>query len=202
LQRKGPRRNSRIRRRSDLTSGNPENSMNKTLIACAVAAALAVAAPAAEAARGDGQSGARSGGNWSGSHGNWSGNRGNWSGSHGNWSGNRGNWSGHRGDWNGGRRWYGSHWNGYRHFGYGSVYLGWPWYWWGPSYYGYPAYTYYDYPSYYDSTEVYVEPSGSAPAPGPEQQSQYYCPDSGYYPSVQSCPRGWLRVLPGDAPPR
>ena len=190
--------------------------MNKTLIACAVAAALAVATTGADAARGDGQSGARSGGNWSGNHGSWSGNHGSWSGNRGNWSGNRGNWSGghnwsgNHGNWNGGRRWYGSRFGGYRNYGFGSVYLGWPWYWWGPSYYGYPAYSYYgypassyyDYPAYYDSTEVYVEPSGSAPPPAPQQNSQYYCPDSGYYPSVQACPRGWLRVLPGDPPPR
>jgi hypothetical protein len=93
--------------------------------------------------------------------------------------------------------------------------LGWPWYWWGPSYYygygypyySYPAYTYpaasyYGAPAYYDSTDQYVEPSGSvAPAPA-APQSQYYCPDSGYYPSVQACPRGWLRVVPGSPPPR
>jgi hypothetical protein len=91
---------------------------------------------------------------------------------------------------------------------YGSVYLGWPWYWWGPSWYGYPAYSsyYYDYPSYpayYDSTEVYVErpQAAPAPAPAPAPKAQYYCPDSGYYPSVQSCPRGWLRVLPNGSPP-
>ena len=72
----------------------------------------------------------------------------------------------------------------------------------------YPAYTYYDYPAYYgspayyDSTEIYVEP-GDRPGPAaPQEQSQYYCPDTGYYPTVQTCPRGWLRVLPGGPPPR
>ena len=101
--------------------------------------------------------------------------------------------------------------------GYSSFYLGlgWPWYWWGAPYYGYygyygypayysstyyPASTYYDGPAYYDSTQVYVEPSGNTAPATP--QSQYYCPDSGYYPAVQACPRGWLRVVPGNPPPR
>jgi hypothetical protein len=143
------------------------------------------------------------GGNWSGSRGGWSGTA--WSGGHGGhggWSGGHGHGGWSHGGWHGGH----NHW-----YGYGSVYLGWPWYWWGWPYYGYygygyPAYsTYYgypyynDYPAYYDSsTDVYVE-KGTAPA---APQAQYYCPDTGYYPSVQTCPRGWLRVVPGSPPPR
>jgi len=109
------------------------------------------------------------------------------------------------GNWHGGS--HGGHYYGHSHFG-GSVFIGWPWYWWGPVAYGYPAYyydyPYYSYPSYYDSTEVYVEPPAGGtvtPAPAPQPKAQYYCPDSGYYPSVQTCPRGWLRVVPG-APPQ
>jgi hypothetical protein len=30
----------------------------------------------------------------------------------------------------------------------------------------------------------------------PPQQYGYYCPDLGYWPVVQSCPSGWLRVIP------
>jgi hypothetical protein len=34
----------------------------------------------------------------------------------------------------------------------------------------------------------------------PAQTYRYYCPDSGYYPSVRTCPAGWLRVVPDGAP--
>jgi hypothetical protein len=30
----------------------------------------------------------------------------------------------------------------------------------------------------------------------PPQQYAYYCPDVGYWPAVQSCLSGWLRVVP------
>jgi len=83
------------------------------------------------------------------------------------------------------------------------VYLGLPWFWpgyWPGYYYDYPAYTYYDYPAYNDyPTEVYAEPQGAAPSPA---RSRYYCPDIGYYPSVQACPQGWLRVLPNSGAPQ
>jgi hypothetical protein len=83
-----------------------------------------------------------------------------------------------------------------RYHSYGSVFVGIPWYW--PSYYAYPYY--YDSPTYYYDYDapatVYVQPqTRSAPA------TQYYCPDTGYYPTVQACPQGWLRVVP-DAPPQ
>ena len=63
--------------------------------------------------------------------------------------------------------------------------------------YGYPAYSYYD-PgyAYYDyPAQVYVEPGQSAPA---QPQAQFYCPDIGYYPTVKTCPKGWLRVVPDN----
>ena len=75
-------------------------------------------------------------------------------------------------------------------------------YYYDPYYYA-PAYTYYPAPNavYLDSpsgdTQAYPAPQRS---PAPRSQSQYYCPDSGYYPSVQSCPKGWLRVVP-ESPP-
>lgn len=31
----------------------------------------------------------------------------------------------------------------------------------------------------------------------PQQGYSYYCPGQGYYPEVQSCFTGWLRVVPG-----
>jgi len=76
------------------------------------------------------------------------------------------------------------------------VFIGAPLFW---PYYGYPAYSYYDYPSYtyYDyPAQVYVEPQQAQP------QAQFYCPDSGYYPAVPTCPKGWLRVVPDNAPPQ
>ena len=67
--------------------------------------------------------------------------------------------------------------------------------WWGPyPYYGYP------YPAapvvVQQSAPIYVEPQQSQ-----DQQYWYYCSDpSGYYPSVKSCPKGWMKVVP-SAPP-
>ena len=149
--------------------------MKRILIGCATAAALAIASSGALAAE---------------SHGG----RGNWSGANGNWSG------GHGGRFDGGFRGHGFHGHGFR--GFGSIYLGSPWYWGSPYYYyDYPAYSYYAAPAYYDyPTEVYVEPPASAPRPA--SRVQYYCPDSGYYPTVKACPNGWLRVLPGDTDPQ
>lgn len=37
----------------------------------------------------------------------------------------------------------------------------------------------------------------------PPQNYWYYCQDpEGYYPQVQSCPEGWMRVVPNGGPPR
>ena len=84
--------------------------------------------------------------------------------------------------------------------------IGAPLYW--PYYaYGYPGYGYYDpgYPyydpgyAYYDNpAQAYVEPGTAAPA---QPQTQFYCPDTGYYPTVPTCPQGWLRVVPDNAAP-
>jgi hypothetical protein len=157
--------------------------MKKIFIACAIATGMSVAAVGANAMGGHG-----GGGNWSGG-----GHGGNWSG-----GGHGGNWSG-GGHFRGGFR--GGH---FRGRGFGSVFIGAPFFFPG-YYYGYPSYSYYDYPaysptySYYDyPTQVYVEPSGTAAQP----QVQYYCPDAGYYPAVKACPQGWLRVVPDNNPPQ
>ena len=76
--------------------------------------------------------------------------------------------------------------------------------------YSAPAYSYYPAPN-----AVYLDsPGGQAQSypqatPYPQQSQRqvpaneyYYCPDSGYYPSVQSCPRGWTRVIPNSPPPQ
>jgi hypothetical protein len=158
-----------------------EASMRKALVACAIAAAFGLAATGAQAQShgGRGGGGHGGGGHWSGGHSSG----GHWNGGHG------GNW-GHYGR----GRYYGGHGGRW----YGSINFGWPGYYWpyygAPVYYDSPAYTYYDYPM----DEVYVErvPPPAAPP------AQYYCPDTGYYPTVQACPQGWLRVLPGAPPPQ
>jgi hypothetical protein len=149
--------------------------MKKTLIACAIAAGTSVAAMGAYADVGHG----------GGFHG----------------GGFHGGGNFHGGDFHGGHFGRGFHGHGFhgRGFrGFGTVVIGAPFFWPG-YYYDYPPYSYYDSPSYYDyPTQVYVEP----PAPSGQPQVQYYCPDTGYYPTVQTCPRGWLRVVPDNAPPQ
>lgn len=52
------------------------------------------------------------------------------------------------------------------------------------------------YPYYYaPPPPVYVVPVPVAPAPEPNYW--YYCPNpQGYYPYVQTCPGGWMKVVP------
>jgi len=141
-------------------------------------------------------------------------------GSHGggSWSGGHsgGNWSG--GSWRGGGSWQGGNWHGgnWRGGGHGSrvfvgVGFGAPWWGWWPGYYPlyypyYGAYGYYPYPDYYSYDYVepsYIQQDDSAYQPRSGQRSNYsyYCPDpAGYYPEVQTCAKGWLRVVPQSAP--
>jgi len=182
-----------------------EEIMNKRLLAGLAAAALIGATVAADAdARSGGGPGAGShGGGWHSNAGTWQGNgnwgqgNSNWSHGNSNWSRGNGNWSrgswGH-GNWNG--NWHNSGWHG-RGFHHGrffatSFFVGVPFaYWWGyPYWYGDPY--------YYGPSVVYdAYPETAAPTP----TVRYYCPDVGYYPTVRTCERGWLRVLPGDASP-
>jgi len=140
----------------------------------------------------------------------------------GHMGGGAGGWhGGSAGAWHGGGgSWHGGSWH---HDGHGHVVVGvgfgWPWWGWGwgwwPGYY-YPYYypysyggysSYYDYP-YYDSGGYVEQGSGGygqgygQPAPAPSRpEYSYYCPDpAGYYPQVATCPKGWLRVLPQNAP--
>ncbi|MEO9136395.1 MAG: hypothetical protein ABI316_07305 [Casimicrobiaceae bacterium] len=179
--------------------------MKKTLIACGIAAGMSIAVVGAQAADGHGGGGHGGGGNWSGGGhgggGNWSGGG---HGGGGNWSGGG---HGGGGNWGGGHNFRGGfHEHDFRWRGFGSVFFGVPWYFPG-YYYGYPSYSYYDYPtysptySYYDyPTQVYVEPPDSSAPAAP--RVQYYCPDAGYYPAVNACPQGWLRVVPDNNPPQ
>ena len=75
-----------------------------------------------------------------------------------------------------------------------------------------PAYSYYPAPNavYLDSPsgeaqpyQPYSQPQAGQPQARPApSRGQYYCPDTGYYPTVQACPKGWLRVVPDGPPPQ
>jgi hypothetical protein len=103
-----------------------------------------------------------------------------------------------------------------------SVGFGFPgFYGFGYPYYGYGGYPYYSAPyyaayPYYDAAPYSYYPSDSgypdqgnysqrgdmsSGAPPSEPQYQYYCPEpAGYYPQLQSCPKGWLKVVPERSP--
>jgi len=80
---------------------------------------------------------------------------------------------------------------GYHHGGHGtswsfSLGLG-PW--WGVPYYWGP-------PVYYSPPPVYVVPSQPPPI-----NYWYYCQNpQGYYPYINSCPGGWMKVVPEQQP--
>jgi hypothetical protein len=171
-----------------------EARMKRILIACAIAAGVALAATGAQAQHGGG--GAYHGGGGGG----------------GAYHGGGGGYHGggyHSGGWHGGH-FHGGHFHG------SSVFIGgfwWPYYYGYPyPYYSYPAYSYYDYPSYgyygYPDQgygdQTYVEPGPSTQqAPMQQPPTQFYCPNTGYYPTVKTCPQGWLRVVPdNNAPPQ
>jgi hypothetical protein len=75
---------------------------------------------------------------------------------------------------------------------------------WGPWYpYYYPYYPYYPY--YDPAPAVAAAQQPEQYAESGEQQSDYwyYCQDpQGYYPYVQSCPGGWMQVVPQTTPPQ
>ena len=132
----------------------------------------------------------------------------------------------HGGGGHGGGGWHGGHgghggWHGGTRIGIG---IGFPGFYWGPGwgypyyagyphYAGYPYYSSYPYyaayPYSYSDELIYVEPGpstyiqrdmNSAPQ-GSEGQYSYYCPDpAGYYPQLQNCPKGWLKVVPENSP--
>lgn len=78
-----------------------------------------------------------------------------------------------------------------------------------PYYANYPYYPYYSrypYYSYYSAPPVVIERQPQEyivrPDPEPEEPTYwYYCQNpKGYYPYVQRCPSGWMKVVP-SAPP-
>ena len=101
--------------------------------------------------------------------------------------------------WNG--RGHGGFHGGHGHFhsGFrGRVFIG-PAFVWGPGYWGYP---YYPYPYYAPPPVVVQEPPVYVQPPvvsqGPlEEGYWYYCGSAqAYYPNVQSCADGWVKVAP------
>ena len=119
------------------------------------------------------------------------------------------------GQWHSGGSWNGGNWRGGNWHGGSRVFVGVgfgaPWWGWWPGYYPlyypyYGAYGYYPYPDYYSYDYVepsYIQQDNSAyqPRSGQRGEYSYYCPDpAGYYPQVQTCAKGWLRVVPQSAP--
>ena len=100
----------------------------------------------------------------------------------------------HDGGHFGGRGFYGGFYGGYFGFPYSYPYGYYP--------YGYPyAYPYAPYGYPYAEPPVYTEPPVTYSAP--EQSNYwYFCKDAqAYYPYVQSCPGGWVRVVPNRPQP-
>lgn len=160
-----------------------------------IAAAMMIGGIGVASAQMHGSHGGSSGGSWHGGSGG------------GNWHGGGGNW--HGGSWHGG------HSHVFVGVGFGAPFWGWGWGWPGYYYpYAYSAYYpyYYDYPYGYDAgySGSYIQQGAPAPAAppaaargeySPQSQYSYYCPDpAGYYPQVPTCAKGWLRVVPQNAP--
>ena len=73
----------------------------------------------------------------------------------------------------------------------------WPGPWWGPGWWGARYYSYSP-PVVVQQAPVYVQPSPASE----ELYYWYYCQKpQGYYPYVQQCPNGWMKVVPPASPP-
>lgn len=101
---------------------------------------------------------------------------------------------------------YGGHRHGGGYFS-GSVYIGPGWGYWDPFFYPY----YYPYPAYpyYYAPPTVVTPQEPQEYISPETRSDgeeagywYFCrKPEGYYPYVERCPSGWMKVVPNTTPP-
>ena len=115
------------------------------------------------------------------------------------------------GSWHGGTGWHGGGWHHHRfhhHRFHSTFFIGFP------SFYGYYPYSYYypyydGYPYYYPTAPVYydqgpttyIQQDRGASSTSREGDYSYYCTDpAGYYPQIQNCARGWLKVVPGGSP--
>lgn len=96
-----------------------------------------------------------------------------------------------------------------RHGGHGGNFRGSIWFgptfgiWGDPFFYPYYPYPYYRY--YAPPTVVVPQQPEEYIVPVPQQEETnywYYCKEAGgYYPYVDRCPSGWMRVVPSPAPP-
>lgn len=120
----------------------------------------------------------------------------------------------HGGYPNSGYRYGGYPYGGYSYWGYpyrsnayysGSVWIGPGWGSWGLGV-GWPYYyPYYSYP-YYSSPPVVIQQSPTEYIQRDQETDEpdywYYCRNpEGYYPYVQRCPNGWMKVAPSAVPP-
>jgi len=102
--------------------------------------------------------------------------------------------AGAQGGGRGGGHGHGGHGHGFHHGGHGRVFIGvGPAFWWDPFY---PYW--YSPPYYYGYEPSFVEPPVYVQAPQtPEQGYWHYCMSAqAYYPSVQMCAEGWVKVAP------
>lgn len=84
----------------------------------------------------------------------------------------------------------------------GSIWIGPSWGIWDPFWYPYyPAYRYYSPPATVvvpQEPQEYIQPESQQG----EAAFWYYCRNpEGYYPYVERCPSGWMRVVPDTVPP-
>jgi hypothetical protein len=88
-------------------------------------------------------------------------------------------------------------------FGY-PVHWG-PYPWRAPRYYwGRPVVVLRPHPYYYAAPPIIIEQQPPVYVQQDEQQADYwyYCQNpAGYYPYVQTCPEGWMKVVPDATPP-
>lgn len=90
----------------------------------------------------------------------------------------------------------------------GSVWIGPGWGYWDPFFYPY-YYPYPSYPYYYSPPTTVVVPQEPQEYISPDTQQEetqgqywYYCrKPEGYYPYVERCPSGWMKVVPNTTPP-
>ena len=89
--------------------------------------------------------------------------------------------------------------------GHGRVFvgIGGPFWGWGWDPFWYPPYYSYAPPVVIQQQPLAYTQQQAQPAPEAQQAYYwYYCADAkAYYPYVQQCPAGWLKVVPQTAPP-
>src|SRR5512133_2231681 len=77
--------------------------------------------------------------------------------------------------------------------------------WLGPGWWGVPVYPSYYYPYYQEPPIIIQQQPEEYVQPAPQEAQPnywYYCRDAqGYYPYVQRCPGGWMKVVPTPPPP-